>query len=417
MKSRKTIWVALISLAFVLIAAVGVHRFFERNHFEPGQHLALVEHAEQTAEDSSDLQMLATHLAILGRDHEVRTLDCHPQFEEPPSVVPAREIELNIVPWKEGLKNIAANHRLVMIMEHHFFSKHREFIGASLPIFRDAGFTHYAAEAISQLESGLAARGYPSKYTGYYTDDPQFGNVIRKALGLRFEVLGYDFRFTTHEEREEYAASRLAKLLQKQSQAKLVVHAGHAHVLKHPTDIKQRWLASLLWEKTGIEPFTVWQWSRGHGAEDYEKIIDELKIQGVSLSEPVFLMPPPAFDSGLRDSPYRSAPVDAIVIHPPDQSVAPNQRTVLFPNAMQRLVGRWNASTWPVVISVYKKGEPTSAVPLDQVMLRQNEAEFVLWIPEGTEYTIRVFDHDGLIASHARHDGDILLIDISETGH
>jgi hypothetical protein len=181
-------------------------------------------------------------------------------------------------------------------------------------------------------------------------------------------------------------------------------------VLKVETDLGQRWLASLLWEKTGVEPFTIWQWSRQHGAPDYEKVLNELKTRGVSVDEPVLLMPPPALDCGLRDSPYGLGAVDAIVIHPPDESVAPANRTVLFPEAMRRLAGRWTPTIWPVVISAYRKGEPTDAIPLDQVMLRQGEAEFVLWIPAGDEFEIRVFSNTGLQAASISSTEDYISV-------
>jgi len=289
-------------------------------------------------------------------------------------------------------------------MEAHVDSKHREFIGATLPMLRDAGFTHYAAEAIGQFDPGLAERGYPNKFTGVYTADPQFGNVLRRAFDLKLAVVGYDFRFTTHEQREEFAAAKLAELFQYNAEMKLLVHAGYSHVLKHATASGQRWLASLLWEKTGIEPFTIWQWSSGSEAHDYEKVVGALKARGVSIDESVLLMPPPDIDSGLQDSPYGLGNVDAIVVHPPDESVAPAKRTVLFPDAMQRVDGRWTGKEWPVVVSVYKKGEPIDAIPLDQMMLRQSEAEFVLWIPNGTEYEIRVFNRTGVLDARAHAD-------------
>jgi len=411
---RRIHWIAFLSLGAVLVAAAAAYRYFQSRHFEPWQFLAHVEQLEQAgARQSSDqisVEMLGWSLAILGRDDEVRQMDFHPQFELPSSTVPAEELKLTVVPWRSGIDDIAANHRIVMIMEDHHFSKHREFVGATLSAFKAAGFTHYAAEAISPIDTSLAQRGYPNKFTGLYTCDPQFGNVLRRALDLDFTVLGYDFRSTTHEEREELAATRLAKLFQNDAKTKLLVHAGHAHVLKYETTLGQRWLASLLSEKTGIEPFTIWQWSSKHDAHDYDKIVDVLKARGVSFDEPVLLMPPPAIDSGLQDSPYGLASVDAIVLHPPDESVAPAKRTVLFPDAMQQVAGRWTANVWPVVVSAYHKGEPIDAIPLDQVMLRQGETDFVLSIPDAAEYEIRIFNSDGLLNARVDRDADFMSV-------
>ena len=48
--------------------------------------------------------------------------------------------------------------------------------------------------AIGHLPSAIS----PNKFTGVDTADPHFGNVLRRAFGLKFTVLGYDFRLTTH---------------------------------------------------------------------------------------------------------------------------------------------------------------------------------------------------------------------------
>lgn len=321
-----------MSVASAVVVAAVAYRHFQTLHHEPWQLLAQVKQLEQSGDDEMSVQMLAWNLAILGRDDEVRGIDFFPKFEPPRSSVAVEDLNLAVVPWRSGIDDIAANNRIVMIMEDHTVSKHREFIGATLPIFRDTGFTHYAAEAISPSDTSLADRGYPNKFTGLYTSDPRFGNVLRRALDLEFTVLGYDFALgkATHEEREEFAATKLASVYQNEAETRLLVHAGHAHVLKHETENGQRWLASLLWEKTGVEPFTIWQWSTKHDAHDYEKIVVALKASGVSFDEPVLLMPPPAIDCGLQESPYRLASVDAIVLHPPDQSIAPAKRTTQF---------------------------------------------------------------------------------------
>ena len=177
-------------------------------------------------------------------------MDFHPLHELPPLTVKPEELELDVVAWREGIQRIAESHRVVMIMEDHFVSKHREMIGATLPIFREAGFTHYAAEGIGETSSLLASRGYPAVTSGFYTSDPQFGNLLRRALDLRYTVTGYDFRPFSHEARENYAAKQLAKLIQADPKTKLLVHAGFAHVFKYETDMGRRWLASIFWERT-----------------------------------------------------------------------------------------------------------------------------------------------------------------------
>lgn len=409
-KRRRFRWIAFASAAAILIVAALLWRWFSTQCLEPSHFLAHVVQIEQTGINETNIQSLGWNLAILGRDHEVRQMDFFPQFRRPPSTVDVEQLDFHVVPWKDGVEQIAADHRVVMIMEDHFVSKHREFVGATLSTFQDAGFTHYAVEAIGPLDTALRQRGYPSCKTGLYTSDPQFGNALRTALDLQFTVLGYDYRFGAHDTREEFAATKLAQLFQDDPATKLLVHAGHSHVLKHATDHGGRWLAARSWEKTGIEPFTIWQWSSLHEARDYSEIVCVLKDRGVSFEEPMLLMPPPPIDCGLQDPPYGLAPVDAIVVHPPDEGVSPAERTVLFPDRMQRIAGRWTTNDWPVVVSAYKQGEPIHAIPLDQVMLRQNETRFVLWIPAGADYEIRVFNSGGVLNSRVETDPDSISV-------
>jgi len=409
-KRRRILKWALVSVIVSMMVATAGWYWFSSRHFEPWQFLAHVVQLEQSGVDPMALQNLGSTLAILGRDDEVRRLDFHPQFPHPPSRVKVAQLELNAIPWKDAIETIAGQHRIVMVMEDHFSSKHREFIGATLPLFHAAGFTHYAAEAIGPVDQSLMRRGYPSSMTGLYTSDPRFGNAIRQALQLNLHVLGYDFRPFTHDGREEFAATELAKCFRDAPDVRMVVHAGYSHVLKFKTDNGERWLAARLWEQTGIEPFTIWQWSAMHDAADYDRLVHIVKEKGVSMKEPLLLMPPPGGDCGLQDSPYGLAKVDAIVLHPPDRSVAPSDRTVLFPDRMQQIDGHWTGEDWPVVISAYKKGEPASAIPLDQVMLRENESRFRLWIPTGTDPEIRVFNRHGLLKSLVTSSPDSLEV-------
>lgn len=391
-------------ILFALTAGLGWHFWSSRN-FTPPQMLQHVVEIENTGIDENNAQTLGWMLAMLGRDDEVRELDFFPQFELPPLEMDEHELHLSPVPWRDALKQIAAEHRIVMIMEDHSVSKHREMIGATLPTFRDAGFTHFAVEAVGESAKALAFRGYPAGVTGVYTADPQFGNALRQAMELKFKVLGYDFGPSNHDGREEFAANKLAKVVNKDPHAKLLVHAGGGHVLKYETKHHGTWLAAILWEKTGIEPFTIWQWSAAHDSHEYRVVADAVaKLQ--AFDEPVLLMPPPSKESGLRDVPR----VDAILVHPPDQSVAPANRTTLFPNDMQRVAGQWATKQWPVIIAAYRNDEPITAIPLDQVMLRDSEQEFTLWVPRSTDFEIVVFDQQGVLQTSSESGRDSIVV-------
>ena len=376
-----------------------------QNQMRITDHLKFLQTLESAPTEQGDAQAIATTLAILGRDHEVRSTDIFPQFDFPAPDVDVTTIQIKPLPWKTTIQEIAADHRLVMVMESHFSSRDREWIGAALPIFKEQGFTHYAVEAIGESSKQLKSRGYPSIETGYYTCDPQFANSIRTALELRLEVLGYDFRPFSHEMREEYAADQLAKILNGNNKAKLLVHAGPGHILKHKTELNQKWLAARLWEKTGVEPITIWQWSDLHDEHDYRIVASAIRILG-PFEEPVILMPPPEQNSGLNQIPK----TDAILVHPKNESVAPNHRSPLFAQNFQNAVGTWTGKKWPVIIAAFHVGEPDDAIALDQVLLRNAEDQFNLLIPQKLEFDVRAFGTEGRIEIEVVIDADQLIL-------
>jgi hypothetical protein len=207
-KRRLIRWIALLSLAAGLLA-VAAYFYVQRICLEPWQFFVQVEQLEKAGTDQNSAQTLGVVLTILGRDDEVRHFDFHPQVDYPRSTVAAEDLNLSVVPNAMPRSPTAA----------------------------------------------IPANSLASTRPTHNWDRP-------RAFDFKFSVVGYDYRFTTHEEREEYAATRLAELFANNAKTKLLVHAGYSHVLKDETGLAKRWLASLLWEKTGIEPFTILQKSR-----------------------------------------------------------------------------------------------------------------------------------------------------------
>ncbi len=99
--------------------------------------------------------------------------------------------------------------------------------------------------------------------------------------------------------------------------------------------------------------------------------------------------------NGLSDPQFRfpSGAVDAIILHPPSVW-GPSQRVHRFPTSRVRVAGSWNGFEWPVLIGACKKGESAGSIAVDQVMLRDGETDYVLWVPSD-DYEIRVFGLNG----------------------
>ncbi len=90
-------------------------------------------------------QELSTALAILGRQREAREIPLHPdevghELCDPPDT-PDSDPPFVVTPWREAMTRIAAEQRLVLIMEAHTVTEHRAWIEQTLG-FLSCGRVH-----------------------------------------------------------------------------------------------------------------------------------------------------------------------------------------------------------------------------------------------------------------------------------
>lgn len=355
----------------------------------------IVQLEELQTSDLGTTQELSVMLAICGRETEAEATTrwtTSSRASVPPASAQLRSdlSHVQALPWRETLTDIARRHRIIIIMEAHNAPKHRQWIEQTLSILQAAGFQHYAAEALSESGASLRQRGYPSSTTGFYVADPHFGNVLRTAIDLDFDLHAYEAHGTNFAQRESGQATNLAGLFEADPDLKIVIHAGYGHVFKTPLPMGENMMAVHLWQMTGIEPFCIWQTWHGPDQDDARRLAQLADAD----REPFLLVPPP---KGLSDPQFQfpRGAVDAIVVHSPS-SGGPAERVHSFPSTRDRITGVWNGSEWPVLIGAFRKGESPDAIALDQVMLRQNERNFVLWVPS-VECDIRAFGLNGPI--------------------
>jgi len=221
-------------------------------------------------------QTFATQATFLGSyDEADRNYDQPPTKADP---IGAKFLEAR--PAVEWIVRAAGDRKAVFLNESHGEVRTRANNIALLAPLRRLGFRYLALEGLSAvapaqseasacaratiLDSQLSKRGYPISKTGYYADEPIYGELVREALRLGFELVAYDpyVADQSQADREQAQASNLACLFQQDPDARLVAIAGFSHISEESSSEPGSEAMALRFKAmTGVDPLTVDQTS------------------------------------------------------------------------------------------------------------------------------------------------------------
>jgi hypothetical protein len=120
------------------------------------------------------------------------------------------------------------------------------------------GFSYLAVETLSETDSALNLRGYPVRESAFYSNEPAIGELLRTALKLGFKLVPYEAPSAVQDEREMGQARHIVdRILRADPKARIVVHAGYAHIDESGTLSGAKTMAQRFRELTGIDPLTV----------------------------------------------------------------------------------------------------------------------------------------------------------------
>jgi len=266
----------------------------------------------------------------------------------------------------------AKNERIIILNEAHHQPRHRVFTESLLADLYKIGYRFLGCETMDyNKDSLLNAQKYPVQGTGYYSKQPQYGNMIRTAMDDGYYVFGYESDDSkgkvSPEDREIQQAQHIKSYLDANPNAKIIIHCGYDHISK--CDIQWgKTMVQLVKEYTGIEPFTIEQTvltERGSVPYDdplYKSI--HLKYDAVFMDS----------TGTLFGSPRGKNCYDACVYHP--RTIYKHGRPDwVFANGRQPIFLRGAVTLpFPCMVFVYHDGEDYSkAVPADIVELKNED--------------------------------------------
>lgn len=158
----------------------------------------------------------------------------------------------------EYILSQADSHQVIMLNEAHHSSLHRNFTKRLLKGLSEKGFEYFGLEALNR-EDSINERKFPVQSSGYYINEPEFGNLLREAFELDYFVFGYEASSGKNgKEREIEQAQNIKQILDKDPDAKILIHAGFSHIREDEyIDNWEKAMAGRFKQYTGIDPLTI----------------------------------------------------------------------------------------------------------------------------------------------------------------
>jgi hypothetical protein len=286
-----------------------------------------------------------------------------------------------------------------MINEAHHVPQHRAFTITLLKTLRRSGFTHFATETLYETDTGLSARGYPTAQSGYYTGEPVYAELIRTAIKLGFRVVAYEVQGAKNSDERERGQARnlIERILKDAPQAKILVHAGYAHIDEKGADrVGAATMAQRFKEATGIDPFTIEQTEMSErGAREYEHpLYRDVVARGWVLRPAVFRNTRGEFwmqERGRHDATLfhpRSRPLNGEAGGRPDWLRLGGSR------GPYRLPKQVCGAAPRCMVRARSAREGADAIPIDQLEVLAERPAAALMLPAG-EFIIEVEDPEG----------------------
>jgi hypothetical protein len=275
--------------------------------------------------------------------------------------------------------------RIVIINEAHHNSFHRVFTKSLLKELYDNGYKNLGIEALTNndsINSALHNRKYPIQKTGFYTKDPQFGNLIRTALEIGYTLFPYEttnFNDRSAESRETEQAKNIQKIIESKPNEKFLIYCGYDHNLEgiHPS-----WgitMVGRLTESTGIDPLTI---NQTDFSERSRPELNQPLLKALNIKESSILL-----DNDNNPLKYErgGAWSDIVVLHPNTQYID-NRPNWLFENGNKNVSIKLTdiKIEFPIMVLAFKKGEDINlAVPVDITEVKSRTDNCNLGLKEG----------------------------------
>ena len=297
--------------------------------------------------------------------------------------------DLKVADAKKTILEEAKDHRIVIINENPHIPLHRAFTHSLLSGLKEQGFNHLALEDLSVTEEEINERKYPIKRSGYYMLEPVFGDMVRTALQMDYELVCYDYHaFMELAQRDSMGVTYLKKILDEDANAKILIHLFHEHVNENDKTIGY-WIKEL----TGIDPLTINQIDLTEtGAPEYDNAYYTYIQEELSPKNSSVLI------KGNENwvLPKRKGANDLQVIHPATtyKDGRPNWLFDVLDRKAYKVTTEDFDGKNNFLLQAFYKEELDTAIPVDQLWIKEVSKDVTLALPKGA-FTLKMVNVAG----------------------
>ncbi len=135
------------------------------------------------------------------------------------------------IPLSKVMDSIIENNRVIMLNEMHFNPHSRAFVITWLEKCYQNGYRYFAAETLFAKDSLMnERRTVLLGETGFYCDEPVFGDLLRTALNIGYTLVPYEADGWGVDRERNEADNLIKNILDKDPEAKFLLFGGMGHI-------------------------------------------------------------------------------------------------------------------------------------------------------------------------------------------
>jgi hypothetical protein len=294
-----------------------------------------------------------------------------------------------IQPAADVILELAKDRKAVFFNEAHSAPVTRTLTIEMLPKLRAQGFNYFAAETLYGNDVKLNQRGYPTPDSGFYINEPLYGEMVRTALKLGFKVIAYDVENAgAGDPRELAGAQKLYHVFKQDPNARLIVDAGFAHIQKTGKYLGGSSMAEFFEKMSGIDPLCIEQTMMiQHSRPDQDHPYYTAIVDAFHMSWPI------VFVDGKQTWTLKPKEYDMSVVFPsyPRNDMRPDWLALGGLRMPYPVAGDMCRGRFPCLVEARYANEGDDAVAADRALLNI--------IQPGTDMADRVQTDPGTVKS------------------